>query len=211
MHARVTSADLAKIAALLATAVIMLLANGLQGTLVPVRANAEGFSTTAISLMGTGYFIGFVLGCVFCPRLIERVGHIRAFAVLGAMTAALVLLHALIIGPLAWGLIRGGIGFCAAGMFAVLEGWLNQQASNAKRGRIFTLYAALNNLALLAGQYVFSLGDPRSHVMFSVAAILSLCCLLPVGLTTQSEPPRVGVAKLRLARLYRLSPVGVVG
>jgi MFS family permease len=106
MHARVTSADLAKIAALLATAVIMLVANGLQGTLVPVRANAEGFGTTAISLMGAGYFTGFVAGCLFCPRLIERVGHIRAFAVLGAMTAAIVLLHALIVGPIVWGVLR---------------------------------------------------------------------------------------------------------
>lgn len=211
MHARVTSADLAKIAALLATAMIMLLANGLQGTLVPVRANFEGFSATAISLMGAAYFAGFVAGCVLCPRLIERAGHIRAFAVLAALTAALVLIHALIVGPIVWGALRAGIGFCAAGMFVVLEGWLNQQAGNAIRGRIFTMYAAFNNLALLAGQYLFTLGDTRTHELFSIAAILTLLCLIPVGVTTQSEPPRAGLARLRLARLYRLSPVGVIG
>ena len=211
MHARVTSADLAKIAALLATAMIMLLANGLQGTLVPVRANFEGFSTTAISLMGAAYFAGFVVGCLLCPRLIERAGHIRAFAVLAALTAAIVLVHALVVGPIVWGFFRAGIGFCAAGMFVVLEGWLNQQAGNAIRGRIFTMYAALNNLALLGGQYLFTLGDSHTHELFSIAAILTLLCLIPVGVTTQSEPPRVGVARLRLGRLYRLSPVGVIG
>jgi MFS family permease len=211
MHTRVTSADLAKIAALLATAIIMLLANGLQGTLVPVRAHYDGFSSTAISFMGAAYFAGFVAGCVFCPRLIDRVGHIRAFAVLGAITGAIVLCHALIVGPLIWGIFRAGIGFCAAGMFAVLEGWLNQQTGNAIRGRIFTMYAAFNNLALLGGQYLFTLGDPRSHFLFMVCAILTMLCLIPVGMTTQSEPPRAGVARLRLLRLYRLSPVGVIG
>ena len=110
-----------------------------------------------------------------------------------------------------WGVFRAGIGFCAAGMFAVLEGWLNQQTGNAIRGRIFTMYAAFNNLALLGGQYLFTLGDPRSHFLFMVCAILTMLCLIPVGMTTQSEPPRAGVARLRLLRLYRLSPVGVIG
>jgi MFS family permease len=211
MKTRVTSADIGKISALLATAAIMLLANGLQGTLVPVRANAEGFSASAIAFMGSGYFTGFIAGCLFAPWLVHRVGHIRTFSVLAALTAICVLLHALIVDPIVWGALRAGIGLCAAGMFVVLEGWLNQQAANAIRGRIFTMYAALNNFALLAGQYVFTLGDSNSHLMFSVTAILTLLCVIPVGVTTQSEPPRAGVPRLRLARLYRLSPVGVMG
>jgi len=211
MRARVTSADLAKIAALLGTAVIMLLANGLQNTLVPVRAHKEGFSATEIALMGSAYFVGFLAACLLVPRLIARVGHIRSFAVLGAATAAFVLLHAMIVDPIVWGVLRAVIGFCAAGMYVVIEGWLNQQAENAVRGRIFTMYAAFNNLALLAGQYLFTLGNDRSYELFSIAAILTLCCLLPVSLTRQVEPPRVGLVRLRLGRLYRLSPVGVGG
>lgn len=211
MQARVTSADLSKIAPLVATAMIMLVANGLQGTLVPVRAHHEGFSSTAISFMGAAYFAGFVAGCLLAPRLIHRAGHVRAFAVLCALTGAIVLGHALIVTPIFWGIFRAGIGFCAAGMFAVLEGWLNQQTANAIRGRVFTLYAALNNLALLGGQYVFTLGSPRSDFLFMLCAILTMLCMIPVGLTRQSEPARAGVARLRLRRLYRLSPVGVIG
>ncbi len=211
MSTRVTTADLTKIAALLATAVIMLLANGLQGTLVPVRANGEGFSSTAIALMGSAYFAGFVAGCWICPRLTARAGHIRVFAVLGAITAAIVLVHALYVEPLAWSLMRAGIGFCAAGMFAVLESWLNQQTANAIRGRIFTIYATLNNLALLGGQYLFTLAAPSSYELFSITAILTVLCLVPVGLTSQAEPPRPGQVKLRPWRLYKISPVGVMG
>ena len=211
MSTRVTFPDIARISALLATAVIMLLANGLQGTLVPVRANAEGFSSTAIAFMGTAYFIGFVAGCWFSPRLTARVGQIRTFSVLAATTAALVLVHALAISPLIWAGLRAGIGFCAAGMFAVLEAWLNQQAANEIRGRIFTLYATLNNLALMGGQILFTVADPKAHVLFSICAILTVMCLLPVGLTRQEEPPRPKSVSLHLVRLYQLSPVGMVG
>ena len=78
----------------------------------------------------------------------------------------------------------------AAGMYVVIEGWLNQQTHNKIRGRIFTLYAALNNLALLAGQYLFTLGDPRGYELFSIAAILTMACMLPVALTRQPESQR---------------------
>ena len=211
MPHRIRRADLTKIAALLATAAIMLLANGLQGTLVPMRGHLEGFSDIALSWQGTGYFFGFVAGCLACPLLVARVGHVRAFSILTAITASIVLTLPLAIGPVIWGLLRAGVGFCAAGMFAVLEGWLNQQAPNAKRGRIFTLYAAINNLALLGGQYLFTLGDIREPLLFSICAILTVCRLIPIGLTRQSEPHRVAVPKLRVGQLYRVSPVGVVG
>ena len=96
MHTRVTSADLAKIAALLATAIIMLLANGLQGTLVPVRAHADGFSATAISFMGAAYFAGFVAGCCFlsAPDRPRR-PHPRLRRSWRALTGAIVSCHAL--------------------------------------------------------------------------------------------------------------------
>lgn len=211
MSNRVTFPDIAKVASLLATAVIMLLANGLQGTLVPVRAHAEGFSSTAIALMGSCYFVGFIAGCWIAPRMTAKVGQIRTFAVLGAVTAAIVLIHSLVISPVLWAAMRAGIGFCAAGMFAVLEAWLNQQTANAIRGRIFTIYATLNNLALLGGQYLFTLSSPSSHILFSVCAIMTMLCLLPVGLTSQEEPPRPVTPRLDVLRLYRTSPVGVVG
>jgi MFS family permease len=211
MPHRIQRTDITKIASLLVTAVIMLLANGLQGTLVPIRGHLEGFSDTTLSLQGFTYFAGFMGGCLYCPFLVARAGHIRTFAVLTALTSAAVLMLPMMVGEWSWALLRAGIGFCAAGMYAVLEGWLHQQVPNTKRGRIFTLYAALNNVALLGGQYLFTLGERQSDVLFSGCAILTVFCLIPIGLTRQSEPQRVALPKLRVAKLYRVSPVGVVG
>ena len=73
------------LAALLLSVALLLTGNGLQGTLLPVRANLEGFSTLSVGLMGGAYFFGFTLGCLRGSTLLRRVGHIRVFA---AMTAA---------------------------------------------------------------------------------------------------------------------------
>ena len=211
MQHRISRADIAKITSLLVTAVIMLLANGLQGTLVPIRGHLEGFSDTTLSLQVFAYFTGFMAGCLGCPFLVARSGHIRSFAILTALTTAAVLLMPLVVGVWTWALLRVAIGFCAAGMYSIIEGWLNQQAPNEKRGRIFTLYAALNNLALLGGQYLFTLGDRQGDVLFMGCAILTVFCLSPISLTRQTEPVRVALPKLRVVQLYRVSPVGVVG
>lgn len=211
MSHRVSRADLAKILALLTSAVVMLLANGLQGTLVPMRGHFEGFSDAALSLQGFAYFAGFVVGCLLCPRIVARAGHVRSFGIFAAVTASIVLILPLAISPLAWGLLRTLVGFSAAGMFSIIEGWLNSQASNAIRGRIFTTYALVNNLALLGGQYLFTIVDPMSAAAFSICAILTMLCLVPVSLTRQPEPHRAVPALPRIGRLFRLSPVGVMG
>ena len=67
----------AKIAALLLSAAILLMGNGLQMTLLPLRAQAEAFSTVQIGIMGSAYYVGFAAGCFWGPYLVKRVGHIR--------------------------------------------------------------------------------------------------------------------------------------
>ena len=62
---------------LLFAAAILLGGNGLQSTLVALRANAEGFDTQLIGLMGAAYFFGFLLASFLAVRLIQAVGHIQ--------------------------------------------------------------------------------------------------------------------------------------
>ena len=56
------TASLAPIAALLTSVAILLMGNGLQGTLLPLRANSAGFSAADIGILGGAYFAGFILG-----------------------------------------------------------------------------------------------------------------------------------------------------
>ncbi|MDH3694623.1 MAG: MFS transporter, partial [Gammaproteobacteria bacterium] len=73
----------------------IMLANGLQGTLLALRASMEGFSATTVGMFMSGYFIGMIAGSIHTPRLVERVGHIRVFAALASAASISVLIHSL--------------------------------------------------------------------------------------------------------------------
>jgi MFS family permease len=204
-------AALVSVGALLLGAAILLLGNGLIGILLPVRATFEHFATTVIGLIASGYSAGFVLGCLSVPHIVRRVGHIRTFAVMAAIAASAVQLMALLVEPLAWILLRAITGVAFAGLYMVIESWLNERASNTNRGQLFASYMVIQLGAITAGQMLLPVGDAAGFGLFAVAAIAITLALVPVGLTSSSAPQPLGTVQLRLGRLYRMSPVGVLG
>jgi len=159
------------ISALLLGASMLLWGNGLQGILLPVRATIEAFSTSTIGLIASGYSIGFVISCRYAPHIVRRVGHIRSFAVLASIGACVVLLFVLVVHPLMWIALRMLSGFCFAGLYMVIESWLNESAENSNRGQIFSTYMVINLTAITLGQLVLPLGDPAGFELFAVTAI----------------------------------------
>lgn len=204
-------AALISVGALLLGAAILLLGNGLIGILLPVRATLEQFATTSIGLIASGYSAGFVLGCLAVPHIVRRVGHIRTFAVMAAIAAAVVQLMALLIEPLAWILLRMITGVAFAGLYMVIESWLNERASNTNRGQLFAAYMVIQLGAITAGQMLLPVGDAAGFALFVVASVAITLALVPVSLTSSTAPQPLGTVRLRLARLYRMSPVGVLG
>ncbi len=204
-------AALISVGALLLGAAILLLGNGLLGILLPVRASFEHFPTTVIGLIASGYSAGFVIGCLGMPHVVQRVGHIRTFAVMAAIAAAVVLTMVLMVQPLAWILLRMITGFAFAGLYMVIESWLNERASNTNRGQLFATYMMIQLAAITIGQMLLPLGEPGGFKLFVLTAIAITLALVPVGLTTSTAPQPLGKVHLRLGRLYRMSPVGVLG
>ena len=202
---------LAPVYALLAGTGILLLGNGLLSTLTPVRADLQQFGSFWIGWIGAAYFAGFIVGCYVCPPLVSRVGHIRVFAALAAAASAVPLLQVMALYPGAWIGLRAVVGFCFAGLYMVIESWLNDIATRATRGTIFSAYMIVNLVALAAGQYLLVVADPAMPEPFLLVGILTAFALIPVALTRASAPPAPVQAAPRLRRLYRLSPVGFVG
>ena len=203
--------SLRSITAILSSTLIFLIGNGLLGTLIPVRAHLEGFSTLAIGVIGSAYFAGFVVGCFTGPRWLARVGHIRTFAVCAGIAAAATLAQSILITVPAWIAMRVLFGFAAANMYMVLESWLNDRAGNETRGRIFAAYLSVNFGGLVIGQLLFATARPQSFTLFSLTTIFYALCLIPVGLTQLKQPAPRPVPVLRPIRLFRISPVGVAG
>lgn len=205
------TATVAPIAALLLSIALLLMGNGLQGTLLPVRANIESFSQIDIGVMGSVYFLGFAIGCYFGPYLVRRVGHIRVFTAMVAIASSVVLGHSLIIESISWWIMRGMTGLCFAVLYLVIESWLNAKSTNENRGLVFSIYTIINLTVITVGQMLLIADSPEAFSLFAVASVLISLAAVPVALTTASAPPPVETVKIRLFRLYKLSPVGVVG
>ncbi len=203
--------SLAPIAALLLSVALLLMGNGLQGTLLPIRANIEAFSTLDVGIMGSSYFLGFAAGCILGPRVVRRVGHIRAFTAMVSIASTIALVHALIPNPILWWILRAATGFCFAVLYMIIESWLNERSTNKTRGTIFSVYTIINLSVLTLGQLMITLYDPAAFPLFALASILVSIAAVPVALTTAPAPAPRGDVRIRLRRLFRMSPVGFGG
>lgn len=197
--------------ALLAAIAVLVLGNGLQGTLLGVRAGLEAFQEVTIGAIMSAYFAGYVLGSVVGPRLVATVGHIRVFAGMASLASAATLGHLLLIDPLAWALLRAASGFCYAGLVMVAESWLNSQAVPETRGRLLSLYGMVMMGAWTASQLLLNLAPVRGFELFALVSILLSLALVPVTLFRTLAPPTPVTARLGLAEVYRISPVGFTG
>ena len=197
--------------ALLAGTALLLAGSGLLGSLLAVRGEIEGFSDRTLGLIMSGYFVGFFLGTFAAPNLIQRIGHIRAFAFYAALCAAAVLLHPVLLDPWAWGGLRLLTGVALVGLYTVIESWLNAQAAPRQRSQVFAIYMVVNLLALAAGQWLLGLYPPALFVSFSLVAILICVAALPVTASRMTQPDLPATLRLALPALYRAAPAAASG
>jgi len=201
----------APVAALLISVSILLTGQGLQGTLLPVRASLENFPMIAIGAMGAAYFLGFTLGCLKGGELVRRVGHVRVFLAMSALASASPLVHALVIHPAAWGLLRLVTGFCFAVLYVVIESWLNESSSNETRGTVFSAYAMITLTVFAIGQMLTLLYDPSNFELFVIASVLVSLGAVPIALSTSPTPEQPHSATVDIPRLYKMSPSATLG
>ena len=199
------------ISALLTGIALLLMGTGLLNTLVPLRGDAEGFSDQVLGLFGSAYFAGFMLGTWVCPRLIRRMGHIRAFAFFAAGTAACIILHVMFVNMLFWMLLRLATGLVLVGVYTSIESWLNSGAPKERRGRVFSVYMLVNLGALALAQQLLQFSNPLTNLMFGVAAFFVIIAVMPVVATRLPQPEITDTPGLSLKLLWAAAPVACVG
>ncbi len=171
----------------------------------------ELFATLQIGLINAAYFLGLFIGAKFCDRLVARSGHSRSYAVFAAVAAICALLHAIVVSPYAWIVIRLGTGICGAGLMMVTESWLNSKATRSTRGQILSIYMITHVVASGSGQLFIPLADPKSFQLFSIAAIGYCLALLPVLITRQNAPNLPKKGKIKFVEIFRYSKIGMIG
>ncbi|GGB51505.1 MFS transporter [Roseibium aquae] len=202
---------LAPISALLLSVACFVLGHGLQSTLLPLAAESAGFTDLEIGVISSGYFVGMVLGCLGAPHVIMRAGHIRAFAAMVSLMSAAAIVHPIIVDPIAWFVIRTVSGFCLAAFYMIVESWLNERATNENRGGIMSLYIVILFGSMVVGQVSISGMDINSFVPFAIASVTASLAVLPVTLTTSTQPAPIALVQFRPKKLYNNSPAAFVG
>lgn len=191
---------------------LMMIGNGLNGSLVGLRSGEEGFSLAVTGVIMAGYFAGFLLGPSAVVRIIPNVGHIRVFAGLASTASSVVLVHAVIVDPTLWVALRFVFGFCMAGLYVVIESWLNEMSSTANRGRTLAVYMLVTMGGLVIGQVLLTLGGSGGMRLFILASILVSMSLVPMTLAATTKQPAVRIpARTTVRELLGYVPTGVVG
>ena len=196
--------------ALLASVVFLNLGIGAVNTFVALRMDLEGFASLYVGISSSAYYVGVVSGTLLCGRLINRIGHIRAFSVFAAVMAITINTFPLYVNPILWLSLRFVCGICLAGLMIVAESWLNNRATNATRGSVFSIYMMATFLALGSSQFLLTFVDIASDTLFSIGAIIYCLALIPVAVTRATNPEQVEAKLMGFRELYTISPVAVV-
>jgi len=197
------------LSALLLGSLFLLIAGGINGLILPLRGSDEGFSAFSLGLLGTGWAAGYVLGCLYTPLLVSRVGHIRVFGTLAATAAIAILLSAMVPSPWTWIPLRAVSGFCFAGAAMIVESWLNEEVDSSIRGRVFGTYTMINLVGTTGGQLVLIGADVSTSWFFMLAAIFYCLALIPTTISSNRAPSPLFEVKLNIPQLWRNSPVAV--
>lgn len=202
-------AYLGPILPILAAAALIQFGNGLLTALIGVRLESAGFAASVAGLVTTAYFAGQLTGSSFAGRVVNRVGHIRAFASFATVLSAAALIYALVGGPVVWSAVRFANGFAMAGVLLAMESWLNHVSGNARRGSALSAYMMACYAALGAGPLLMTVADPEGFALFSIASILLSISLLPMSLSNRAQPGVAEPSRLRFRDLFRISPLGI--
>lgn len=182
---------------------------GIVGAVMGIQMAARDVPSFLIGIVFSAYFGGFLAGSLTCERLINRVGHIRAFGVFAVSASIATLLLAVTDYIYAWVLFKVMTGYAIAGAFVVIESWLNDKASEDNRGRIFAVYMVVSwgagGLSPLSLNFANTYGD----ILFQISTILMAAAMIPLALTKVGNPEIGHRQSFSIVKLIKASPTGV--
>lgn len=196
---------------LLASILLLMVGSGLQGSLLGVRAEQAAFSSTVTGAVLGLYYLGYVAGSMWAPRLIRNVGHIRVFAALTSLASAAVITHGVWVSPLPWLVLRGLTGACVAGLFVVTESWLNEIATLKTRATLLSVYNTVVTGGLATGTLLLNVADIGGVVLFVIGSVVVSLAAVPITLAPSEAPPPQESAPVPWKTVFTTAPLGITG
>lgn len=208
---RALKALLSPLAAFFAGTFIMYIANGLNSSILAVRLNAENTPTFYTGLVLSCYYLAYIVSSLTSSHIINKAGHVRAFAGYISILSSLVLLHTFSPAPWFWAILRFGEGYCLAAALMCIESWLNTRSNNKNRGMIMSVYMVMTYCGMAFGQLMLNIPDPTGFLIFILISVLYSWALVPVSLTSQPSADIKPHEHMSWRKVYKLAPMSVVG
>ena len=190
---------------------LLMVGNGMQGTVLGLRGGIEAFESTTMGFVMAGYFAGFLGGAQSAPWLLRRVGHVRVFAALASLISAAFIIFAAVVDPIAWTVMRFVVGFCYSGVYVVAESWLNESSTNETRGRTLSAYLIMQMLGIIVAQSLINVADPGGYDLFIIMSVAVSISFAPILLSASPAPVFSTTRRMSLRQLFKASPLGCVG
>jgi MFS family permease len=195
---------------LLISGFMLMLGYGLSNILLPVRMQSDGVSLNNMGLVLSMLSVGFLLGAYNSRILLQRVGHIRIFAMCGSLTSVAILLSGLYPEPIILAAMRIITGFCIACTNATIDSWLSHIATEKNRGRILSINQMMIMTALFSGQFLLNIAPIDDITLFVICGILFSLSITPIVISRQKGPQIEDSPSMSLMTVFKLSPLGVV-
>jgi len=190
---------------------LFMMAVGLLNIFLSVRMSLSAVNAQVLGIVMGCYFAGMMAGCLYARTIVARVGHIRSFTAFAAVATVSVILHGLLDSLTAWAFLRIMTGFSLAGMYLVIESWLQEIATPTNRGGLFSIYMISNYLGMAAGQLMLNVGDPIGMELVLVSALLFALCLVPIALTRAAHPAQIELHRIEFLNFMCSAPFGSLG
>ena len=203
-------AAVASVWAVIVTIAFVQLANGLQTSLLGVRAGIEAFPAWAIGLIMACYYLGYSVAPLTSRRIIGRIGHVLTMTVGAALAALVIVMHAYLVTPVGWAILRAISGFSLSSLYVGAESWIHDRVENANRGRVFSIYIIAQMIGMTGSQLLLSAGNPASVFPFVLAGSLFAISCFPVLYARSSAPDHAPPEPFGLGKLFSVAPLGVL-
>ncbi|HUO90495.1 MAG TPA: MFS transporter [Rhizomicrobium sp.] len=185
-------------------------ANGLQTSLLSVRAGIEAFPAWTLGIVMASYYVGYSAAPLASRAVIGRIGHVNTMWIGALCAAGAIVAHAFLVAPVAWSVLRLASGFALSSLYVAAESWIHDRVPNDLRGRVFSIYMVVQMVAMTSAQLLLSAGDPKSTMPFVLAAGIFVLGAVPELFARDTAPGRTPPEPFHIGRLFLLSPLGAI-
>ena len=195
----------------LASLVLLVLSGSFFLTFITIKLNINEVTVIMLGLIHSAFYGGILIGALKSEEIINRVGHIRAFASFSSILTITILVQATYQTPYIWILFRFCAGFATAAAYVIIESWLLAQSTKYNKGKILSVYMICLYSAQTIGQFGLDVVDINSLEPFILAAIISSVSIIPASLTYVPAPEIKPMPKLAINKYFSASPLGFMG